>query len=136
MNILKAIQTLKDNQSATVKHGVLSRQDVGDKAYYVMLYPNGSKVEDWIFIRMLQHPAYTLKLIWGLEYLYEPSKAELLAWLSHYKAEMPSALQDNEFHSYDLEDMANYILQTKPRTRTLVSNRMYEYLYLKKIGAL
>lgn len=136
MNILEAIQKLEDNRSVTVKHGVLSRHDRGDKAYYVMTYPNGSQVEDWVPKHMLQHPAYTLELIWGLEYLYEPSKAELLTWLRKYKAEMPSVFQDNKFHSYDLEDIANYILQTRPRTRVLVSNRMHEYLYLKKIGEL
>ena len=136
MNILEAIQTLKDNQSVTVKHGVLSRHDVGDKAYYTMTYPNGLKVEDWILVHMLQQPAYVLELIWGLEYYYEPSKSELLVWLRKYKAEMPSVFQDNEFYSYDLEDIANYILQTRPCIRALVSNRMYEYLHLKKIGEL
>lgn len=136
MNILKAIQTLEDKQTVTVKHGVLSRHDVGDKAYYTMTYLNDLKVEDWILVHMLQYPAYVLELIWGLEYYYEPSKSELLAWLRQYKVDLPSVFQGNEFHSYDLEDIANYILQTKPRTRGLVSNRMYEYLYLKKIGEL
>jgi hypothetical protein len=131
MNILEAIQTLKDNQSVTVKHGVLSRHDVGDKAYYTMTYPNGLKVEDWILVHMLQQPAYVLELIWGLEYHYEPSKSELLAWLREYKAEMPSV-----FRYYALEDIANYILQTRPCTRASVSNHMHEYLYLKKIGEL
>lgn len=131
MNILKAIQTLKDNQSVTIKHAVLSRHDMSDKAYYTITYPNGSMVEDYILVRMLQHPAYVLELIWGLQYLYEPSKAELLAWLRKYKAETPSVFQD-----YPLEDIASYILQTRPRTRALVSTRMHEYLYLKKIGEL
>lgn len=63
MNILKAIQTLKDKQSVTVKHGLLSRHDVGGKAYYTMTYPCGSKKEDWILVRMLKHPAYVLELI-------------------------------------------------------------------------
>lgn len=136
MNILKAIQTLKDKQSVTVKHGVLSRHDVGGKAYYTMTYPNGSKKEDWILTRMLQRPAYVLELIWGLGYLYEPSKDELLEWLEQYRAETPSAFRANEGFSYDLEAIADYILQTKPRIRALVSNRMHEYLYLKKIGEL
>lgn len=136
MNILKAIQTLKDKQSVTVKHGVLSRHDVGGKVYFTMTYPCGSKKEDWILVRMLKHPAYVLELIRGLEYLYEPSKSELLAWLNQYKAETPSAFKDNEFHCMDLEVIADYILQTKPRTRALVSNRMHEYLYLNKIGEL
>ena len=136
MNILKAVQTLQPNHSVTVKHGVLSRYDVGGKAYFTMTYPNGSKKEDWILVRMLNRPAYVLELIWGLEYLYEPSKDELLAWLRQYKAETPSAFRDNTGFSYDLEAIADYILQTKPRIRALVSNRMHEYLYLKKMGEL
>lgn len=136
MNILKAIQKLQPNQSVTVKHGVLSRYDVGGKAYFTMTYPNGLKKEDWILVRMLNRPAYVLELIWGLEYLYEPSKDELLAWLRQYKAETPSAFRNNADFSYDLEAIADYILQTKPRMRALVSNRMHEYLYLKKMGEL
>lgn len=137
MNILKAIQSLKPNQSVTIEHGVLSRlEDTGGKANFKITYPCGSTKEDWILSRMLKHPAYVLELIWGLEYLYLPSKEELLAWLNQYKAETSSAFRDNDFHSYDLEVIADYILETKPRMRALVSNRMHEYLYLKKIGHL
>lgn len=47
MNVLKAIQSLKSNQSVTVEHGVLSRlNDVGGKAVFKMTYPNGSTKED------------------------------------------------------------------------------------------
>ena len=38
---------------------------MSDKAYYTITYPNGSTVEDYILVRMLQHPAYVLELIWG-----------------------------------------------------------------------
>lgn len=47
MNILKAIQSLKPNQSVTIEHGVLSRlEDTGGKANFKITYPCGSTKED------------------------------------------------------------------------------------------
>lgn len=129
MNILKAIQSLKPNQSITVEHGVRSRHDVGGKAIFKMTYPNGSTKEDWILSRMLNHPAYVLELIWGLDYLYLPSKGELLAWLERYRFEQPSMLA-----GIDLQKIAKFILERKPEPayRALVCNRLFEYIFNHK----
>lgn len=129
MNILKAIQSLENTRSVSTEYGVLTRYDSGAMASYTLSWRNGETTSATMFIRYMNHPAFILETVWGLEVPYTPNEEELLAWLERYRWEQPSL-----FAGMDLKKIVEFIFNRKPEPndRALVVNRVFEYIFNHK----
>lgn len=129
MNILRAICTLENTRSVSTEYGVLTRHDSVDMACYTLTWRDGSVTSDIIFLKHMNNPAFILELIWGLEVPYVPSANGLMSWLERYRWEQPSL-----FAGMELQKIAEFVFSRKPEpnSKSIVVNRVFEYLFNHK----